>query len=170
MPNKLGQYFTTNETLQQKVYEFIKNDPNYILEPSIGRGDLIQYIQTKNKDIRFIGYEIDKTIKLLSITNTSIIYCDFLKENINNKFKTIIGNPPYVRTKKGNLYIDFIEKCYGLLEEHGELIFIVPSDFFKLTSASNLLSIMLSNGSFTDIYHPNNEKMFDNANIDIFVF
>jgi adenine-specific DNA-methyltransferase len=169
MSNNLGQYFTTNETLQQKVYEFIKNDPINILEPSMGRGDLIQYIQTK-KNIGFIGYEIDQKIELLHIINIKIIYGDFLKENINNKFKTIIGNPPFVRTKKGNLYIDFIEKCYGLLEEKGELIFIVPSDFFKLTCASNLLSTMLSNGSFTDIFHPNNEKMFDDANIDVFVF
>jgi adenine-specific DNA-methyltransferase len=50
------------------------------------------------------------------------------------------------------------------------MIFIVPSDFLKLISASKILNIMINNGTFTHIYHPNNEKMFENANIDIIVF
>jgi adenine-specific DNA-methyltransferase len=91
-------------------------------------------------------------------------------EEITKKYDTIIGNPPYIKTKKGNLYIDFTEKCYNLLAYNGELIFIVPSDFLKLTSASKLLDNMMINGSFTHIYHPNNEKMFDNASIDIIIF
>ena len=37
----LGQYFTTNKELKSKVYEFIKNEPLIILEPSIGQGDLV---------------------------------------------------------------------------------------------------------------------------------
>ena len=85
-------------------------------------------------------------------------------------YNTIIGNPPFIRTKKGNLYIDFIEKCYNLLNDNGELIFIVPSDFLKLTSASKLLDKMMTNGTFTHIYHPDNEKLFKNASINIIVF
>jgi adenine-specific DNA-methyltransferase len=116
-------------------------------------------------------YEIDKNIKLLDkISKDKIIYGDFMKQTITKKYKTIVGNPPYVRTKKGNLYIDFIEKCYNLLDNDGELIFIVPSDFLKLTSASKLLNLMMNNGTFTHIFHPHNEKMFENASIDIIVF
>jgi hypothetical protein len=29
---------------------------------------------------------------------------------------------------------------------------------------------MMTNGTFTHIFHPNNEKMFENASIDIIVF
>ena len=29
---------------------------------------------------------------------------------------------------------------------------------------------MMNNGIFTHIFHPNDEKMFENANIDIIVF
>ena len=65
-----------------------------------------------------------------------VVYGDFMKQTITKTYKTIVGNPPYVRTKKGNLYIDFTEKCYNLLDDNGELIFIVPSDFLKLTCAS----------------------------------
>ena len=166
-----GQYFTSNILLQQKIFEFILNKPTTILEPSVGRGDLIKFVFNKIPDIKFDMYEIDENIiPLDNIQKDKIIYADFIKQRINKRYKTIIGNPPYVRTKKGNLYIDFIDKCVNLLEDDGELIFIVPSDFFKLTSASKLLNEMLQNGVFTHIYHPHNEKMFENASIDILIF
>ena len=57
-----------------------------------------------------------------------------------------------------------------IYENNGELIFIIPSDFFKLTSASKLLNNMILNGTFTHIYHPHNEKLFENASIDVIVF
>ena len=116
-------------------------------------------------------FEIDTNIKLLdNIPKNMVVYDDFMTQQIIKTYKTIVGNPPYVRTKKGNLYIDFTEKCYNLLEDNGELIFIVPSDFLKLTSASKLLDIMMTNGTFTHIFHPHNEKMFKNASIDVIVF
>ena len=173
MPTKhdLGQYFTTHTELKEKVFEFILNNPSNILEPSIGQGDLITFIADKIPSITFDMYEIDTQIKILEkIQKDKIIYGDFMKQTITKIYKTIVGNPPYVRTKKGNLYIDFTEKCYNLLDENGELIFIVPADFLKLTSASNLLNTMMTNGTFTHIFHNNNEKMFENASIDVIVF
>jgi adenine-specific DNA-methyltransferase len=173
MPTKhsLGQYFTTNNELKETVYKFILNNPTNILEPSIGQGDLVTFVTDRNPDVTFDMYEIDNKIKLLdNIEKEQVIYGDFMKQKITKTYKTIIGNPPYVRTKKGNLYIDFTEKCYNLLDDDGELIFIVPSDFLKLTSASKLLNTMMTNGTFTHIYHPHNEKLFENANIDVIVF
>ncbi len=169
--HKFGQYFTTHNELKEKIFEFILNNPSNILEPSIGQGDLVTFITDKIPNITFDMYEIDKEIKLLDkIQKDKIIYGDFMTQLITKRYKTIIGNPPYVRTKKGNLYIDFTEKCYNLLYDNGELIFIVPSDFLKLTSASKLLNIMMTNGTFTHIYHPHNEKMFENASIDVIIF
>ena len=169
--HNLGQYFTTNPRLKEKVFEFILNNPSNILEPSIGQGDLITFISDKLPMITFDMYEIDTTIKLLDkIQKDKVIYGDFMKQTIMKKYNTIVGNPPYIRTKKGNLYIDFTEKCYNLLDDNGELIFIVPSDFLKLTSASKLLDTMMMNGTFTHIYHPHNEKMFENASIDVIIF
>jgi adenine-specific DNA-methyltransferase len=166
-----GQYYTTHIDLKEKVYEFILNSPSNILEPSIGRGDLIIFISNKLPNITFDMYEIDTQIKLLdNIDQEKVVYGDFMIQPITKTYKTIIGNPPYVRTKKGNLYINFIEKCYELLTIDGELIFIVPSDFLKLTSASKLLNIMMTQGTFTHIFHPHNENMFANASIDVIVF
>lgn len=169
--HKLGQYFTTNIQLKEKVFEFILNNPSNILEPSIGQGDLVTYITDKTPNIAFDMCEIDNNIKLLEgIQKDNVVYGDFMKQEITKTYTTIVGNPPYVRTKKGNLYIDFTEKCYKLLDDNGEIIFIVPSDFLKLTSASKLLNIMMTNGTFTHIYHSHNEKLFENASIDVIVF
>lgn len=169
--HNLGQYFTTHIELKEKTFEFILNSPSHILEPSIGQGHLIEFIADRVPTITFDMYEIDPTIQLLDkIQKEDVIYGDFMKQAITKTYTTIIGNPPYVRTKKGNLYIDFTEKCYNLLEPNGEMIFIVPSDFLKLTSASKLLNIMMTNGTFTHIFHPHNEKMFENASIDVIVF
>lgn len=52
----------------------------------------------------------------------------------------------------------------------GELIFIVPSDFLKVTMSKDVISDMISIGSFTDIYFPNKENLFTGANIDVMVF
>lgn len=169
--HNLGQYFTTNNELKEKVFEFILNTPSNILEPSMGQGHLITFITDKIPSITFDMYEIDTKIKLLDkIQKDKVIYGDFITQTITKTYKTIVGNPPYVKTKKRNLYIDFTEKCYNLLDNNGELIFIVPSDFLKLTSASKLLNVMMKNGTFTHIFHPHNEKMFDNASIDVIVF
>lgn len=173
MSKELGQYFTKNETLKSTLYSFILNNPSVILEPSFGRGDLVQEILKYKPDIFFDLYEIDDTIEFLPCIEQiakNIYFQDFLTSEIDNKYKTIIGNPPYVKKSSGNLYIDFIEKCFNLLDENGELIFIIPSDFFKLTSASNLLNEMMSKGTFTHIFHPNNEKLFENASIDVLIF
>lgn len=168
--HELGQYFTRDEGLKRKVLELVMNNPDVILEPSVGQGDLIQIIYNNNNNIQFDMYEIDTKIKMLDDIPKNVIYGDFLEADVTTKYKTIIGNPPFVRTTKGNLYIDFIEKCYSLLENNGELIFIIPSDFFKLTCASKLLNSMISTGTFTHIYHPHNEKLFENASIDVIVF
>ena len=166
-----GQYFTKNKILQEFVRRLILNKPNKILEPSMGRGDLIKYIHSITPNIEFDLYEIDETIDFLpEIQKEQIHFGDFLQQEINNKYKTIIGNPPYVKTRTGNLYIDFIDRCYELLEDKGELIFIVPSDFIKLTSSGKVINKMIENGTFTHIIHPNKENLFDNASIDIIVF
>ena len=101
----LGQYFTTNIVLQEKVLEFIKNSPNVILEPSIGQGDLVKCVQNKLQKVKFDMFEIDNSIPLLeTVKKEHVIYSDFMTQNIDNHYKTIVGNPPYVKKQK-KIYI-----------------------------------------------------------------
>ena len=176
MNKELGQYFTKNESLLKNLKEFIKNKPKQILEPSIGQGHIIDYLKKDPnqtfQNTEFIMIEIDKNlIPLSSINKEKIHYIDFLEYSTSKKFQTIIGNPPYVKKKgKPNLYVEFIKKCVNLLENNGELIFIIPSDFFQLTSSAKLINQMMSQGKFTHIYHPNQENLFEEASIDVLIF
>lgn len=171
MSKKLGQYFTKNEILLEKLFEFHKNEADYILEPSIGQGHIVDFFKKRKKDQKFKMVEIDRKLKLLpSLIEEPLTYANFLDLVFDDKYKTIIGNPPYVKKKGSNLYIDFIDKCFGLLDDEGELIFIIPSDFFKLTSASKLIERMINQGNFTDIYHPHDENLFEEASVDILIF
>jgi len=169
---KLGQYFTTEEELQRFVFDKIKYKSTCLLEPSFGAGHLLKLCKDSNPNYPMVCYELDQTIKPVVEFNEyqTLVYGDFLNQTIDRKFKTIVGNPPYIKQKTGNLYIKFIERCYEYLDENGEMIFIVPSDFLKLTSASSILDTMTQHGSFTDFLFPSNEKLFDGANIDVVVF
>jgi adenine-specific DNA-methyltransferase len=168
---ELGQFFTTNPALQNIVYSLIHNNPSRILEPSMGKGHLIEYVHTQNPRIKFDAYEIDESITPIPLQKTTIKYEDFLTADLKHRYSTIIGNPPFVKKPKGNLYINFIQKCFHHhLKQNGELIFIVPSDFFKLTSSANILFDMQSMGTFTHIIHPHDERMFKDSTIDIIIF
>lgn len=177
----LGQYFTTNEKLLQCVYKFIQNTNGKILEPSFGRGHIIHYLQDKGVQRDIVAVEIDSTLESVC-TNMSCIdlhHMDFLTFVSLERYNTIVGNPPYFKLKSNpnkdsilkstNIYVAFIEKAYSLLSENGELIFIIPSDFFKLTSASKLKELMLKNGTFTHIFHPHRENLFKKATQDVVV-
>jgi len=169
---KMGQYFTISEDLQKFVFDKVKYKDSLILEPSFGAGHLLKKFKDANPDYPIVCYELDNTIKPTITFNNhqTIIYGDFTKQIITQKFKTIVGNPPYVKQSTGNLYIKFIEICFGLLDTDGEIIFIVPSDFIKLTSASSLIDAMIKEGSFTDFLFPHDEKLFEGASVDVVVF
>lgn len=172
MSKELGQYFTIDDNLQQYVFDRVKNKGYTLLEPSFGAGHLLNKFLDFDKNYPMHCFEIDDKIKsVVSFgEKQKVEYCNFLSKDFTCKFKTIIGNPPYVKHSHGNLYIDFTKKCFELLDEEGELIFIVPSDFIKATSASTIISDMAKVGTFTDFLFPHNEKLFNNASVDVVVF
>ena len=171
MKKTLGQYFTISEELQSFIFEKVQNKGECLMEPSFGAGHLLKKFIEYDKNYPMVCYEIDETIGRVVPSNKHqmFLYCDFLIQPIQ-KYKTIVGNPPFVKQKTGNLYLKFVEKCFNSLDTCGELIFIVPSDFIKLTSASSMITTMIRNGSFTDFYFPHNEKLFQGASIDVMVF
>jgi adenine-specific DNA-methyltransferase len=168
----LGQYFTISDELQTFVFDKVKHKSARLLEPSFGAGHLLKKFKEYDENYPMVCYELDTNVKPIVVFNEHQIpiYGDFTQQTVTSKFKTIIGNPPYVKQTTGNLFIKFVEICYECLADDGELIFIVPSDFIKLTSASYIISKMSENGSFTDFLFPNNERLFEGASIDVVVF
>ena len=79
-------YFTENKDLQNAVINLIFNIPSRILEPSIGRGDLVSCVQNKFKNVPIDMYELDNEIVVLDdIKKNEIVYGDFMQQNINTK-------------------------------------------------------------------------------------
>ncbi len=175
MPSKkeLGQYFTVNEDIQQYVFDLCQNKGGVLLEPSFGAGHLLGKFLAWDPLYPMVCCEIDETIDPIVEFGEAqdVKYGNFMDLQLSGGFETIVANPPYVKQRGGrNLYIRFIEKCFELLAEDGEMIFIVPSDFIKLTSAATIIEKMGSAGSFTDFWFPHNERLFENAAIDVVVF
>jgi adenine-specific DNA-methyltransferase len=170
----LGQYFTVSETLQNFVYDKVKHKGAELLEPSFGAGHLLKPFLSQNPRYPMTCCELDTTVKPVVTFNPEdqkIIYGDFTTYTDTRKFKTIIGNPPYVKQRAAaNLYIKFIELCFELLAPDGELIFIVPSDFIKLTSAAKIITKMTTQGHFTDFLFPHDERLFEGASVDVLIF
>lgn len=175
MKSDLGQYFTTNEDLQKACVAFCRNarkGRTPILEPSAGRGDLLAPIREAFPHAPTHAVELDTSLPALAhrTTKDQWIHGDFLTAALPRKhYRTIVGNPPYVRRGPTNLYLLFVERCVGLLSRGGELVFILPSDFFKLTGASALIKSMCEQGTFTDVFRPHSERLFAGATIDVMV-
>lgn len=169
---RLGQYFTTDTELQQCIFENVQHKRSVLLEPSVGAGHLLIPFLKENPNYPMVCYEIDKHIRpVVQLNdNQTLIYANFLQSTIFTKFKTIIGNPPYIKNSTGNIYLKFIERCMELLDDDGEMLFIVPSDFIKITHSSKLLHVMSTLGGFTHFWFPRNEGLFEDANVDVMVF
>lgn len=165
----LGQVFTP-QFIVSEMMGLIKNN-GAVLEPACGDGAFYKNIPN------CIGIELDS-----SVCPKNALNIDFFDYDINNKFDTIIGNPPYVRyqdilistkaklsryknlfDERSNLYLFFIYKSILHLTEHGELIFIVPRDFLKATSAIKLNNFLYENGTITNIVDLGDGEIFKGA-------
>jgi len=167
----LGQVFTPDAVVQAMLA--LRRRHGRVLEPSCGDGAFFRHLPGA------VGIEFDAR------------HCppgaqamDFFAYPDSERFDTIIGNPPYVRSqdipaptrerilasgskadfdRRANLYLFFIEKCLRHLAPGGELIFITPRDFLKATSAVKLNQLLYASGSITDAIELGDARVFDGA-------
>ena len=160
----MDQYFTENiELLKCLSYLLSLSEKNTqtLLEPSCGKCDILKYILNHNhiKLENITAIEIDSNLKQYPF---KIIYDDFLKYEFQNKFDIIIGNPPF------SLSTLFLKKCLSLLND--SLIFIVPSDTFRLTRNKKLIEEMYQEGSISHYIIFKDTSLFKKANIECIIF
>ena len=175
----LGQVFTPINIVNRMI-SLIENG-NRILEPSCGDGIFSNELNKKFKNV--ISIEFDSYH-----CPDYALNMDFFDYGVNEKFDTIITNPPYVCGKKiikdtlskinsniithgkSNLYLYFIEKCINHLSENGEIIFITPREFIKNTSSYKLNKYLYDLGTITDWYEFGDEVIFKGYSPSVVIF
>jgi len=159
-----GQVFTPPAVVQQMLA--LRRNTGRVLEPSSGDGAFSRELPG------CLAIELDPRV-----APAGALQMDFFAYPETERFDTIIGNPPYVRHQdilpetrarlamslfdsRSNLYLFFIEKCVRQLNAGGELIFIVPRDFIKLTSARRLNAWLFEHGTITDFIETGDSNIF----------
>lgn len=174
-PVVLGQVFTPAATVQRMLA--LRKNSGRTLEPSCGDGAFLKHLPQDA-----VGLEL---CPLVCPPQAQLI--DFFDYPLSERFDTIIGNPPYVRQqdigpqtrakldfslfdRRANLFLFFIHKCVQHLNPGGELIFIVPRELAKLTSAAKLNAWLLREGSFTHFEETGDARIFAGASPNCVIF
>ncbi|GHT92141.1 DNA methyltransferase [Betaproteobacteria bacterium] len=172
----LGQVFTPERIVDTMLS--LRTNAGRVLEPSAGEGAFSRRLPG------CVAIELDS-----SVAPPGARVMDFFAYPLRERFQTIIGNPPYVRYQdiapqtralfdsrlfdaRSNLFLFFIEKCVRHLDDGGELIFITPRDFIKLTGAARLNHWLYGQGTITHWIETGDARIFADAvpNCAIFRF
>jgi len=165
---QLGQVFTPANVVDFML-DLCRNKGR-ILEPSAGDGAFFRKLVERQANC--VGIEIDRRV-----APPGARIQDFFDYPLEEQFDSIVGNPPYVRLQdvsaetreklksplfdgRSNLFLFFIEKCIRHLKPGGELVFIVPREFIKLTSAKKLNAWLFAQGSITHFYETGDVRVF----------
>ena len=172
--------FTTDK-ISKIMSEFLYNDGN-ILEPSVGDGQLLKFIDTsKYEKIDVYDIKIEYLNKLEYKENINKYHQDFITKEIKTKYKNIILNPPYIKIqdlsvnyrnfirskwdifKKGNIdiYYAFLIKCINLLDEEGIMVAITPNSYLYNKGSTLLREYFIKNKLISEIIDFKTEKVFD---------
>lgn len=180
-----GQFYTSPEVADFMVSLVTKPKTAKVLDSGCGEGVFIDsLIKSGFTDIK--GYDIDeencKIVKNKFKEGVKIECKDYILSDKEEKFDLIIGNPPYVQWNniqediRRLLYVDdfwkkysngewdllygFIIQSIEKLENNGELIYIVPYNWFNSTYGASLRKYLIENGQFEVICHFGEFKLF----------
>ena len=175
---QLGQVFTPPNVVAFML-DLCRNQGR-VLEPSAGDGAFFSTLRQRGADC--VGIEIDSRV-----APEGAEIRDFFTYPLSEQFDTIVGNPPYVRfqdvavhtrkrlkselfDKRSNLFLFFIEKAVRHLKPGGELVFIVPREFIKLTAAKKLNAWLYQQGSITHFFETGDVRVFNGATPNCCIF
>lgn len=162
------------------------NNKGNILEPSVGSGNLLKYINLNDYEYADI-FEIKKDYldNIPSSEKINTYNCDFIKTQIDTKYDNIIMNPPYIKMQdlskdyrkylKTNfnilqsgivdIYYAFIIKCLNLLKTDGILVSITPNSYLYNKSSLNLRKYLFDNKYIKEIIDFDDRKIFPNVSV-----
>ena len=163
----LGQVFTPAIVVDLMLS--LRRRRGRTLEPSCGEGAFSKRIPG------CVAIELDR-----AVAPPSSMVMDFFEYPTSERFSTVIGNPPYVKFQdiaqstralldgsmfdgRSNLALFFIAKAVKHLKPGGELIFIVPREFIKLTAAQKMNRWLFEHGTITHWIETGDTRLFQGA-------
>jgi len=165
----LGQFYTTNSDYILQGLTLPNNSK--IIEPFVGQGDLIKWVQRNFNFNSIETYDIDPKVSCNEIKDTILQPLDY-----NDKW--VVTNPPFLARNKNNdktIYdkycVDDLYKASILTLVNGNCeggILIIPLNFFS-GEESKVRDIFLSNYKVTkmNIFE---EKVFDDTSYTVCSF
>ena len=158
-------FFPTPEVLIDKMFSKIKfNKIRYILEPSAGKGNIINALKEKTKNYNCLidAIEIEKDLQhILKGNKINIVFNDFLQFQTMKIYDLIIMNPPFDAGDKHLL------KAIELIKHGGQIACLLNAETIKnpYTNTRKELIIKLNNLnadiSFIDNAFSNAERQTD---------
>jgi hypothetical protein len=157
-----------------------------LLEPSVGIGNLLQYIHLDNyESIDVFELKQEYLSQLPTRSNIHQYHTDFLKTDIQTLYDNIIMNPPYIRIqdlsvsyriylketfdilKDGllDIYYAFMIKGLKLLKDDGVMVSITPNSYLYNKSSHLLRKYLFENRYVCKIIDFKDEKVFDGVSV-----
>ena len=170
--------FTPNN-ISQKMSLYLHKEGN-LLEPSVGDGQLLKFINTNNyENIDIYDIKLEYLNKIENKNNINKYHEDFLIKKINKKYKNIILNPPYIKIQNlseeyrknikqnwkllnGNIdiYYVFLLKCIELLDDDGIMISITPNSYLYNKGSLKLRKYLIENKLIKEIIDYKSKQVF----------
>lgn len=187
---QLGQFFTGPQIADFMAKLVIDGSTENVLDPAAGAGVFLEAVHKMNENMKLYSYEIDdKVIKELK-ENCKFEYElkneDYLYDEIEMRYDSIICNPPYNKfqeiqdrkeliadfkkryqiTLSGytNYCIYFLIKSLNELKSGGKCCYIIPYEFLNCGYGEIVKKYFLGQKYLKTIYKFDNHlKLFDDA-------
>jgi len=176
-----GQYFTPKFVREYLISKLPKIENPKILDPANGSGEFLVTANEYFDNPELHGWEIDSNLVELSkklIPNAKIKNLDSLKENYDESFDFVIGNPPYFEYKpdleiknkfkdvingRSNIFSMFIKLGLDMLKPNGYLAYVIPPSMNNGAYFSKLRDYIINRSNIEYINILDSSDMFHDA-------
>ena len=146
MIKEMKNFYPTPKSLIEKMVEKIEENRELeILEPSAGKGDIIEFLENRKKSyyrklrIKSIDcIEINDNLRaILKDKNFNLVDRDFLNFRTYKNYDVIIMNPPF------DMGVHHLLKAISLIEENGgQIICLLNAETLKNTCSNFRIDLM----------------------------